>query len=75
MQWEGPARGYRKWAKMGVVRYLYLRLTQPGFRFHCAHSSAPEVLRDPPKQVFCGDCGMLYDTKGGLCYPTNRKVK
>ena len=74
MLWSGSARSYRKWAGMGLLRYHYLRLTCPGFRFHCAHSSTPEAFRDPPKRVFCPDCSMLYETKDGLCYPTNRKV-
>ena len=78
MTWSGSHYQHFRWSKIKWWRWLWLFITSPGFKFHCAHSSYPELeLHDgffkgvprkesDPKVSYCKDCGMLYKTRFDL---------
>ena len=78
MMWAGSHWQHYRHGCLHWWQWIWRHLTWPGARFHCAHSSMPQLSRerreDGSKVWFCEDCGMLYAVKDHCYRPTNRHI-
>ena len=71
-------RFYRRHSRLHWWQWIWRHFMWAGSRFHCAHSSMPQLARerreDGSKVWYCEDCGMLYKVTDHCYRPTNRQV-